>query len=116
MYLPYISSSVCYFSLIYIEPVANRLSTKGASPRELLLESCRRNNTSLLNELLSTLGSPVKIAELLNTATDGVGGYCLHIAASYGSCMSLTFLFLVLTFDGVLKKSWSSITTKGRRK
>jgi ankyrin repeat protein len=58
---------------------------QGASPRELLLEACRRNNTSLLESLLHSLSTPEKIAQLLNTATDGVGEYCLHIAASYGS-------------------------------
>ena len=59
---------------------------QGASPRELLLEASRRNNTSLLGDLLSSLSSAEKIATLINTATDGVGCYCLHIAASYGSC------------------------------
>ena len=59
---------------------------QGATPRELLLEASRRNNTSLLSDLLSSLSSAEKIANLLNTATDGVGCYCLHIAASYGSC------------------------------
>lgn len=58
---------------------------QGASPRELLLEACRRNNTSLLTDLLKSLESAENIARLLNTATDGVGGFCLHIAASYGS-------------------------------
>jgi len=58
---------------------------QGASPRELLLEACRRNNTSLLHEVLTTISSPEKIAHLLNTATDGIGNYCLHIAAAYGS-------------------------------
>ncbi len=66
--------------------MTNTLYNQGASPRELLLEASRRNNTSLLSDLLSSLSSAEKIANLLNTATDGVGCYCLHIAASYGSC------------------------------
>lgn len=61
------------------------MSDEGASPRELLLESCRRNNTALLNDLLSSLSTPEKVAHLLNTATDGVGNFCLHVAAGYGS-------------------------------
>ena len=61
-------------------------STQGASPRELLLEACRRNNTNLLSELLAQLKTPERIAQLLNTATDGVGNYCLHVAAAHGSC------------------------------
>lgn len=61
------------------------MSDDGASPREILLESCRRNNTSLLTDLLNTLASKDKIALLLNEATDGVGCFCLHVAAGYGS-------------------------------
>ncbi|MCJ1238085.1 hypothetical protein MMC14_006074 [Varicellaria rhodocarpa] len=61
------------------------MNDEGASLRELLLEACRRNNTSLLNEVLSSHSSHVEIAKLLNTAQDGVGNYCLHLAASYGS-------------------------------
>ncbi|MCJ1255349.1 hypothetical protein MMC24_003165 [Lignoscripta atroalba] len=61
------------------------MGDEGASPRELLLEACRRNNISLLSEVLSSQPSPTDIAQLLNTATDGVGNYCMHIAASYGS-------------------------------
>ncbi len=59
---------------------------QGASPRELLLEACRRNNTNLLSELLARFPTPEKIAHLLNTATDGLGNYCLHVAAAHGSC------------------------------
>ncbi|KAL8922817.1 MAG: hypothetical protein Q9208_004942 [Pyrenodesmia sp. 3 TL-2023] len=57
--------------------------SKGATPRELVLEACRRNNTSLLSEVLTSLSTPEKIADLLNNAKDGVGNHCLHIAASY---------------------------------
>ena len=55
---------------------------QGASPRELLLEACRRDNTALLHEVLAA-NAPA--AELLNTARDGIGNYCLHVAASHGS-------------------------------
>lgn len=61
---------------------------QGASPRELLLEACRRNNTNLLSELLTQYPTPEKIAHLLNTSTDGVGNYCLHVAAAHGACTS----------------------------
>ncbi|KAL8720611.1 MAG: hypothetical protein Q9225_002547 [Loekoesia sp. 1 TL-2023] len=60
-------------------------SSQGATPRELVLEACRRNNTSLLSEVLTSLGSPEKIADLLNNAKDGIGNHCLHLAASYGN-------------------------------
>lgn len=70
--------------------------TQGASPRELLLEACRRNNTDLLSEVFTSLSksasekqSPTeRIAHLLNTATDGIGNYGLHLGATYGSCKS----------------------------
>lgn len=72
---------------------------QGASPRELILEACRRNNTSLLEETLSDLEGAAKkagqkpaeyIAETLNKAADGVGNGCLHVAATYGSCECMT--------------------------
>ncbi|KAI4177152.1 MAG: hypothetical protein LQ343_000634 [Gyalolechia ehrenbergii] len=61
------------------------MSDEGATPRELVLEACRRNNTNLLSEVLTSINSPEKIADLLNNAKDGIGNHCLHIAASYGS-------------------------------
>ncbi|KAL8994794.1 MAG: hypothetical protein Q9169_005330 [Polycauliona sp. 2 TL-2023] len=61
------------------------MSDEGATPRELVLEACRRNNTSLLSEVLKSLKSSPAIADLLNNAKDGVGNHCLHLAASYGS-------------------------------
>ena len=75
-------------------------STQGASPRELLLEACRRNNTNLLSELLAQLKSPERIAQLLNTATDGVGNYCLHVAAAHGAC---TLPFVGIEWMGLLR-------------
>lgn len=72
----------------------NSYTAQGASPRELLLEACRRNNTDLLSEVFTSLStspsekhsSIEQISHLLNTATDGIGNYCLHIGATYGSC------------------------------
>ncbi|KAL8667294.1 MAG: hypothetical protein Q9202_000867 [Teloschistes flavicans] len=61
------------------------MSDEGATPRELVLEACRRNNTALLTDVLTSLKSPDKIADLLNNAKDGVGNHCLHLAATYGS-------------------------------
>jgi len=67
---------------------------EGASPRELILEACRRNNTSLLEETLVDLTSASKkagkkpvefVADVLNKSCDGLGNGCLHIAATYGS-------------------------------
>lgn len=61
------------------------MSDEGATPRELVLEACRRNNSNLLSEVLTSIKSPEKIADLLNNAKDGIGNHCLHIAASNGS-------------------------------
>lgn len=60
----------------------------GATPREQLVEACRRNNTALLSELLAApplSSKPKAIAEFLNTTTDALGSSALHIAAQYGS-------------------------------
>jgi hypothetical protein len=61
----------------------------------VVLEACRRDNTSLLEEALADLAKEAKktgkkekehIAQTLNKAADGVGNGCLHVAATYGSC------------------------------
>ncbi|MCJ1327161.1 hypothetical protein MMC10_003828 [Thelotrema lepadinum] len=61
------------------------MADEGASPRELLLEACRRNNLDLLNEVLRSQSSKDSITKLLNDSRDGIGNYCLHVAASYGN-------------------------------
>lgn len=80
-----------------LAPNLDSLHIQGASPRELILEACRRNNTSLLEETLADLAvaatkagkkPTVYVAETLNKAADGVGNGCLHLAATYGSCKS----------------------------
>ncbi|OCL08386.1 ankyrin repeat protein-like protein [Glonium stellatum] len=74
---------------------------EGASPRELILEACRRNNTSLLEETIADLAVEAKkkgkkpvayVAEVLNKSFDGIGNGCLHIAAKYGSYEVLDIL------------------------
>ncbi|KAL2167980.1 hypothetical protein VTG60DRAFT_570 [Thermothelomyces hinnuleus] len=61
---------------------------EGASTRELLIEACRRNNTELLGEILSS--PPLRddeeaTAELLNTTTTVLGNHLYHEAASRGN-------------------------------
>ena len=73
----------------------------GATPRELLIEACRRNNTSLLSELLaskSLSSNAASIAKFLNTTTDALGASALHIAAQYGS---YEVLDIILDQEGV---------------
>ncbi|KAF2824727.1 ankyrin repeat domain-containing protein [Ophiobolus disseminans] len=74
---------------------------EGASPKELIFEACRRNNTSLLEETIADItssaskggGNPTElVAQILNTARDGVGNGVLHVAASYGSYEVLDIL------------------------
>ncbi|MCJ1436752.1 hypothetical protein MMC27_006134 [Xylographa pallens] len=60
-------------------------ATQGASAREIIIEACRRDNVPLLHELFASHASAAQTAALINGAKDGVGNYCLHIAASYGS-------------------------------
>ncbi|KAL0632992.1 hypothetical protein Q9L58_008150 [Maublancomyces gigas] len=62
---------------------------EGASPKELLLEAARRNNTDLLEEVL---GDKRVDADFLNHSTDGVGNTALHVAAQYGSLEALDHL------------------------
>jgi ankyrin repeat protein len=77
------------------------MSDDGATPKELLFESCRRNNTTLLNDLLSQppLSSDAsKIADFLNTTTDSLGASGLHIASKFGS---YEVLDIILDQEGV---------------
>ncbi|KAI7329029.1 hypothetical protein KC315_g6341 [Hortaea werneckii] len=76
-------------------------SDEGASPRELLLEACRRDNTELLHDLLESEpchGKSEDIANFLNTSTDALGQSALHIAAQYGS---YEVLDMILDQEGV---------------
>ncbi|PWW74417.1 ankyrin [Tuber magnatum] len=63
---------------------------EGASPKELLLESARRNNTDLLEEVISEYAS--NLADLLNSTRDGVGNTAIHLAAKHGSLEVLDML------------------------
>lgn len=56
----------------------------GASPSELLIEACRRNNPDLLAEVLSPLSDP-EIADLLNKTTTVMGNHLYHEAALRGN-------------------------------
>ncbi|TQV93427.1 ankyrin repeat domain-containing protein [Cordyceps javanica] len=57
---------------------------EGASPKELLIEACRRNNTDLLSDVLA--GRPdAEITALLNSTTTVMGNHLYHEAASRGN-------------------------------
>ncbi|KAH6628263.1 hypothetical protein F5144DRAFT_613963 [Chaetomium tenue] len=71
--------------------MANRAKEEeheGASTRELLIEACRRNNTDLLTEILSTPplhNNDDAIATLLNRTTTVLGNHLYHEAAAQGN-------------------------------
>ena len=74
---------------------------EGASPKEQLIEACRRNNTSLLQEVFSSpplASNAASIAQFLNSTTDALGSSALHVAAQYGS---YEILDLILDQEGV---------------
>jgi len=74
---------------------------EGAAPKELLIEACRRDNTSLLHEVFSEpplQSSAPAIAHFLNTATDPLGASALHVAAANGS---YEILDIILDQEGV---------------
>ncbi|KAE9380362.1 hypothetical protein N431DRAFT_361961 [Stipitochalara longipes BDJ] len=58
---------------------------EGASPKELLVEAARRNNTDLLKEVIDGCGSAEKAAVLLNETKTVLGNYIYHEAASRGN-------------------------------
>lgn len=75
------------------------MSETGASPAEQLLEAARRNNSDLLQELLSKYQeNPQKAIDLINTAVDPTGNAALHLAAKYGNYEVMDQL---LDIDGV---------------
>jgi len=60
---------------------------EGASPKEQVLEACRRDNVELFHEVLNDMKNKSKdqIAEFFNTVTDTMGNHLLHVCASYGA-------------------------------
>lgn len=61
---------------------------QGASPKEQILEACRRDNVELFHEVEEGLKDKSKeqIAEFFNNATDTMGNHLLHVCANYGAC------------------------------
>ncbi len=70
--------------------------SKGATPRELVLEACRRNNSELLEQVIVDIKQSApgrtsvekKVADVLNNAQDAIGNGALHLAALNGCCSS----------------------------
>lgn len=72
---------------------------QGASPQELLVEACRRNNVELMQETLEGK-SEAEQADLLNKTTTVMGNHLYHEAAANGNCTSS--YFPPLPFSGTL--------------
>ena len=73
---------------MYVERYETDNLWQGASPKEQILEACRRDNAELFHEVLDGMKDKSKeqIAEFFNTAADTMGNHLLHICASYGAC------------------------------
>lgn len=61
---------------------------QGASPRELVVEACRRDQPHLIEQVLNSMNekSNEEVAQFFNEVTDALGNHALHICALYGSC------------------------------
>ncbi|KAI9367162.1 hypothetical protein BJX61DRAFT_529812 [Aspergillus egyptiacus] len=77
------------------------MSDEGASPRELIVEACRRDQPHLIEQVLESLEgkSNQEVADFFNGVTDSMGNYALHICAQYGSYDTMDTLFDIQYFE-----------------
>ncbi|OJK02888.1 ankyrin repeat-containing protein ANK1 [Aspergillus brunneoviolaceus CBS 621.78] len=77
------------------------MADEGASPRELVVEACRRDQPHLIEQVLEgmTDKSNEEVAEFFNGVTDSMGNHALHICASYGSYDTMDTLFDIQYFE-----------------
>lgn len=74
----------------------------GASPREIVVEACRRDHSHLLEQVVEENfagNSKEEIADFFNGVTDSMGNYALHICAMYGSYEAMDWLFDIEGFE-----------------
>lgn len=76
---------------VYRMAPTDRYLLQGASPRELVVEACRRDQTDLIEQILNSMSEKTneEVAEFFNSVTDALGNHALHICALYGSCTSM---------------------------
>ncbi|KAJ5172198.1 hypothetical protein N7492_004791 [Penicillium capsulatum] len=74
---------------------------EGASPRELVVEACRRDQPHLIEQVLSGMHekSNEEVAQFFNEVTDALGNYAIHICALYGSYDVMDALFDIQYFE-----------------
>ncbi|KAL3463834.1 hypothetical protein BJX64DRAFT_287053 [Aspergillus heterothallicus] len=77
------------------------MSDEGASPRELIVEACRRDQPHLIEQVLVSFEgkSNEEVAEFFNGVTDPLGNHALHICAQYGSYETMDQLFDIQFFE-----------------
>ncbi|KAJ5723115.1 hypothetical protein N7488_001150 [Penicillium malachiteum] len=74
---------------------------EGASPRELVVEACRRDQPHLIEQVLDSMSekSNEDVAQFFNDVTDALGNHALHICALYGSYDVMDALFDIQYFE-----------------
>jgi hypothetical protein len=94
----------------------NVLAKQGASPRELVVEACRRDQPHLIEDVLTAMPekSNQEIAAFFNGVKDAMGNYALHICAMYGSCKSpiRNYVVLKVPLSSTLRLGLLPITKK----
>ncbi|OJJ70639.1 hypothetical protein ASPBRDRAFT_44869 [Aspergillus brasiliensis CBS 101740] len=77
------------------------MADEGASPRELVVEACRRDQPHLIEGVLERMEgkSNEEVAEFFNGVTDSMGNHALHICATYGSYDVMDALFDIQYFE-----------------
>ncbi|KAJ5084415.1 hypothetical protein NUU61_008994 [Penicillium alfredii] len=74
---------------------------EGASPRELVVEACRRDQPHLIEQVLNGMSEKTneEVAQFFNEVADALGNHALHICALYGSYDVMDALFDIQYFE-----------------
>ncbi|CAI7564290.1 unnamed protein product [Penicillium palitans] len=77
------------------------MADEGASPRELVVEACRRDQPHLIEQVLNEMEEKTneQVAHFFNELTDSMGNHALHICAQYGSYDTMDALFDIQFFE-----------------
>ncbi|KAJ5468585.1 hypothetical protein N7475_006337 [Penicillium sp. IBT 31633x] len=77
------------------------MADEGASPRELIVEACRRDQPHLIEQVLNDMEDKTneQVAQFFNEVTDSMGNHALHICAQYGSYDTMDALFDIQFFE-----------------
>ncbi|OQE82100.1 hypothetical protein PENNAL_c0038G01425 [Penicillium nalgiovense] len=77
------------------------MADEGASPRELVVEACRRDQPHLIEQVLNEMEEKTneQVAQFFNEVTDSMGNHALHVCAQYGSYDTMDALFDIQFFE-----------------